>query len=251
MKRVLFATAMAIAAMASAPAFAQGYVGAQVANVHADAAGESANGNVYDVFGAVVTPLTDTMAFQFDGDVNWNDIDGLDHSAAGGATIHAYRQTPANKLGAFIGVAAEDGDNLWNGGVEAQVFPSDNLNVGGALGYFNDDELNVEGGAATANVVYFLNDDLDVYGNVGFAQASTDFDDQVRGWGAGAGVEYQLSSLPMSFYLGYDHSDIHDFDAKADQVSVGVTYSWAGSLRDRERRGPGLRGISYIAGLFR
>lgn len=251
MKRTLFAAAIAAAALASAPAFAQGYVGAQAANMHIDAAGSSANGNVYDVFGSVVTPLTDTMAFQFDGDVNWNNIDGLDHAAAGGATIHAYHETPNNKVGGFIGAAAENGDTLWNGGLEAQLFPSDNFNLGGGVGYFNDHELDVEGWAAAANGTVFINDNLDVYANGGFAQGSIGNANNVFGWGAGAGVEYQLSTVPMSFYLGYDHSDIHDFDAKADEVSVGVTYSWSGSLKERERRGPSLRGISYVAGLFK
>jgi len=251
MKRILFATAVAVAALASAPAFAQGYVGAQIANLHIDAAGASTNGNVYDVFGSVVTPLNDALAFQFDGDVNWNDIEGLDHSAAGGATVHLYHETPANKVGGFIGVAAENGDNLWNGGLEAQVFPSDNFNLGGAVGYFNDTELDVEGWAVAANGTLFLNDNLDVYANGGFAQGSIGSVDDVFGWGAGVGVEYQLSTAPVSFYLGYDHSNIDDFDAKADGVSVGVTYSWSGSLKERERRGPSLRGINYVAGLFR
>lgn len=251
MKRILFATAIAVATMVSAPAFAQGFVGAQAAHTEVDAGPVSVDGNVYDVFGKVVTPLNDTLAFQFDGDVNWNDIEGLDHSVAGGGAVHLYRETPANKLGVFGGVAAEDGDNMWYGGAEAQVYPSDNFDLAVSLGYFNDDEVDVEGWTLGGTGTLFLNDNFDVFANAGFGRADVLSMNDVKGWDAGVGLEYQLSGAPISFYGAYDHTDLDDLDAKADTVSVGVTYSWSGSLKERQHRGPSLPGLSGVAGAFK
>jgi len=251
MKSVMFAAVVAAAAMASAPAFAQGFVGAQVGHTNVDVGSYSVDGNVYDVFGKVVTPLNDTLAFQFDGDVNWNDIEGLDHSAAGGAAVHLYRETPANKVGVFGGVGAENGDNLWYGGVEAQVFASDNFDMAGSLGYFNDDQVDVEGWAVGGTGTLFLNDNFDVFANAGFARADVLSMNDVKGWNGGVGLEYQMSGAPISIYGAYDHTDIDDLDAKADTVSVGITYSWSGSLRERQHRGPSLPGLSGVASAFR
>ena len=61
---------------------------------------------------------------------------------------------------------------------------------------------------------------------------------------------------PKNPWPGHDDVAVNDktflyLGSHEDQVSVGVTYSWSGSLRERERRGPSLHGISYIAGAFR
>jgi len=247
MKKVLFATAMAVAALVSAPALAQGYVGASGTYNKVDAMGSSDHTNWYDVFGAVVAPVNDTFAFQFDGDVSWTNSNNVSNDTIPSGNAHFYRETENSKLGAFVG-AADVGGTIWDAGIEGQAFlPSSN--IGGAIGYFKDDDFNVDGWAAQGNGALFINDNFDLYGSLGYISASGGGAD-VTGWKGGVGAEYQLSSTPVSFFAEYDHGDINDFDLTTDGVTVGVTYSWSGTLRERNHRGPSLSGLAGLVTLF-
>jgi hypothetical protein len=247
MRKVLFATAMAVAALAAAPALAQGYVGASATYSKVDVAGFDDHNNWYDVFGAVVAPVNDSFAFQFDGDLSWTNSDDVADDTLISGNAHLYRETENSKLGVFVG-AADVGGTIWNAGVEGQAFLP-NSNIGGALGYFKDDEFDVDGWAAQANGAAFINDNFDVYASLGYVTASGSGAD-VSGWRGGLGAEYQLSSAPVSFFAEYDHGDINDFDLTTDSFTLGVTYSWSGTLREREHRGPSLSGLAGMAGLF-
>ncbi|MGE5565513.1 MAG: outer membrane protein [Parcubacteria group bacterium] len=245
MKKVLFATAMAVVALAAAPALAQGYVGASTTYSKYDSAGSGDHANWYDVYGGVVAPLSDAYALQFDGDLGWTNSDAATDDTAASGNVHLYRETPNSKLGVFAG-AADVGGTIWNAGVEGQAFlPSSN--IGGAIGYVKDDEFDVDGWAAQANGAVFVTDNFDLYGNLGYASVDGG---NVDGWRGGVGAEYQLASTPISFFGEYSHADISDWDYKTDNFTVGVTYSWSGTLRERNHRGPSLSGLSGLAGLF-
>lgn len=245
MKKTLFAAAMAVAAFAAAPVMAQGYVGASYTYGKYDAAGYKDHNNWYDAFGAVVAPVSDAYAFQFDGDVSWTNSDNVDNDTLVSGNAHFYREMENSKIGVFAGLA-DAGGTIWNAGVEGQAFLP-NANIGGALGYFKDDDFDVDGWAAQVNGTTFITDNFDIYGNLGYVSADSG---NVDGWRAGAGAEYQLSSAPVSFFAEYSHGDISDFDVTSDNFSVGVTYSWSGTLRERNHRGPSLSGLGGLASLL-
>jgi len=245
MKKVLFAAAMAVAALTAAPALAQGYVGASTTYSKYDAAGANDHAQWFDLFGAAVAPMNDTYAFQFDGDLGWTNSDLFSDDTVGSGNIHFYREAPNSKLGVFGGVV-DAGGTIWDAGVEGQAFlPSSN--IGGALGYVKDDEFDVDGWAAQVNGAAFINDNFDLYGNLGYASLDGG---NLDGWRGAVGAEYQLASTPVSFFGEYSHIDISDFDATTDDFTVGVTYSWSGTLRERNHRGPSLSALSGLASLF-
>jgi len=245
MRKVLFATAMAATVLVAAPALAQGYVGASTTYSKYDSAGFKDHANWYDIYGAAVASLNDAYAMQFDGDFGWTNSDLFDDNTVASGNAHLYRESPNSKLGVFAG-AADVGGTIWDLGLEGQAFlPSSN--VSGAVGYVKDDDFNVDGWAAQGNGAVFINDNFDLYGNLGYASLDGG---NLDGWRGAVGAEYQLASTPVSFFGEYSHVDISDFDAKTDNFTVGVTYSWSGTLRERNHRGPSLSGLSGLASLF-
>ena len=249
MKKYLFATAMAVAALSSAPAFAQGHIGASASHTEVEAFGLEGDGNLYNVFGAVVLPLNETFSWQFDGDVAVTDIDGADDETAVSGTAHLYKGTEAHKVGGFAGFTTSDDVTVWNVGAEGQLF-LDNVNLGGAIGYFNVDDLEVDGVGIRGTATVFVNDNFSLGGGLGYASAdAAGFD--VDGWSASVGAEYQLSNAPLSFFGGYNRTDIEDADLEADTFTLGVAYSFgSATLKERERSGASLDGLGSLAGMF-
>ena len=249
MKKYLFATAMAVAALSSAPAFAQGHIGASASHTEVEVFGLEGDGNLYNVFGAFVMPLNETFSWQFDGDVAVTDIDGVDDETAVSGTAHLYKGAEANKVGGFVGFTTADDFDVWNVGAEGQLF-LDNVNLGGAVGYFNVDDLEVDGLGILGSATLFVTDNFSLGGSVGYATADADGFD-VDGWNAGVGAEYQLSQAPLSVFGGYSRLDIEDADLEADTITLGVAYSFgSATLKDRERSGASLNGLGGLAGMF-
>jgi len=246
MRNLLFASAFAVAALASAPAFAQGYVGASATNANVEVGPFEDDAMAYDVFGAVVLPTGGPIGIQLNGDVGFSDED--DSEAVFSGTAHAYMQAETHKLGAFVGGTTSDGESLWNVGVEGQYF-YDNMNLGGAIGYFSADDVDVDGWGAQGTLTTYLTDNFSLSGNVGYASADAGGFD-IDGWSAGVGAEYQLAATPISFFGSYQHGDIEDADLTVDALTVGVTYSFSGTLKERGRTGPSLGGLGGLAGLF-
>lgn len=249
MKKYLFVTAMAVAALSSAPAFAQGHIGASASHTDVEVFGLEGDGNLYNVFGAVVLPLNETFSWQFDGDVAVTDIDGAEDETAVSGTAHLYKGTEANKVGGFVGFTTADDISVWNVGAEGQLF-LDNVNLSGAVGYFNVDDLEVDGVGIRGAATMFITDNFSVGGNLGYATADADGFD-VDGWSVGVGAEYQLSNAPLSFFGRYGRTDIEEADLEADTITLGVTYSFgSATLKERERGGASLGGLGSLAGMF-
>lgn len=252
MKKFLFASAMTLATLAAAPALAaQGLVGAAATHTEVEFLGLEGDGNAYNVFGAFVLPLNDTFAWQFDGDATFTDIDGAEDETVVSGTAHLYQDNETSKVGGFVGFSTGDDLSVWTAGGEGQLF-IDNVNLGGAVGYFNVDDLELDGFGIVGTATFFATDNFSVGGSVGYATAEIeDLDIDLDGWNAGVGAEYQLSNAPLSIFGGYSRTDIEDADLEADSITIGVAYSFgAATLKDRERTGPGLGGLGGLAGMF-
>lgn len=250
MKKYLFATTMALAVVASAPAFAQGQVTASASHTEVEVFGLEGDGNVYNLSGGFVLPMNDAFAWQFDGGVAVTDVDDADEETAVSGTAHLYQNNEASKIGGFAGFSTSDDLTVWNVGAEAQLFLNDNVNLGGSVGYFNVDDLDVDGFGLQGQATFFATDNLAFSGSLGYAKADADGFD-VDGWNGGLGAEYQLASTPLSFFAAYDHTEIEDVDMDADTITVGLTYSFGtATLKERERKGASLNGLGGLARMF-
>ena len=109
MKKTLFATAFAVAALASAPAFAQavGYAGGSVSYSEAEMFGVEADGESYGVHGAVSLPINDELSGQLSGGLS--DSNDSDPSLFG--TAHLVSNLEGGRIAGFAG-AMEAGDEV-------------------------------------------------------------------------------------------------------------------------------------------
>jgi len=243
MKKFLFASAMAAATLAAAPAFAgNGYIGAGAAHTEVEAGGLEGDGNAFIVNGAGVTALSPDWGLQFDGAVSFNDSDDIDDETAFDGGLHLFKGSASHRAGGFVGVSTSDDVTTWNVGAEGQIFLT-NVVLDGAIGYFDVDDIEVDGWGGRAGATVFPNDNFSIGGGLSLANADSPLGD-IDSWTAGVGTEFQLSSAPISFSAGYSHSEIDDFDLDADTVTVGVKYNFGGgSLKDRATTGAGLGGL--------
>ena len=249
MKKFMLATAMTVATFASAPAFAQGHIGASATHTEVELFGVEGDGNAYNVFGGVVLPMNETFSWQFDGEVAVSDVDGADDETAVSGTAHLYQGAEASKVGGFVGFTTTDDVAIWNVGAEGQLF-LDNVNLGGAVGYFNVDDLEVDGVGIRGTATVFANDNLSFGAGLAYASADAGGID-VDGWNASVGAEYQLSAAPLSFFAAYSRTDIEDADLEANSITLGLTYSFGtATLKERERNGASLDGLGGLAGMF-
>jgi len=186
---------------------------------------------------------------QFDGGVIFNESDDVEDDTAFAGGLHLFHQQEASRWGGFVGLSTSDDVTTWDVGGEGQIFLN-NVVLDGAVGYFNIDDVDVDGWGARTSASVFPNDNFSLTGGFGIATADGDGFD-ADGWTAGAGTEFQLTNQPISFSLNYSHSEIDDFDVEVDSVSVGINYNFGGgTLKDRATTGAGLRGLG-LAGLFR
>jgi hypothetical protein len=247
MKTILFATALSVAALAAAPALAQGTAGVAVTHTEAEVGDFETDGKSFDIFAAAVAPLTGPWGVQMDGGINFVEDDDSDDDTTLNGALHLYHETPNNKVGAFVGANTGDEDTVWNGGVEGQVF-LDNANLGAAVGYITSGESDVDGWGAVGSGALFLNDNFSLSAQLGFVSLEAEGVD-VDGWNGGVGAEYQLPNTGVTLFAGYNHGEIEDADATADSITVGLSFNFSGTLLERERRGPSLNGLGSVGGL--
>jgi hypothetical protein len=229
----------AVAAMFTAtPALADGYVGAAYGTT--DASGTDTD--TWQVDGAF-GHSAGSWGFQADASVGNADSGGSDADTFA-ASGHLYWQGSGWRLGGLVATS-----NIDDGSAEVDEL------VYGAEGTFDIGPNTVLGGSATFGEVDFLGTDLDAW-NVdaslnyyatpnfriggtlgsGNVEAGTDIDT----FTAGVDAEYQLSSAPVSFTLGYLHLDAEDLlGLETDTISAGVRWNFGGStLRDRDNSTP-------------
>lgn len=241
MKNLLIAASALslIAGAASAAELNDGYVGLNYSqtNVFGD------DVNVTSLRGVGSWNVSKTYELQLDGDVANVDY-GPDSTIVWGPTAHLFANAGNYKAGAFLGYLDADNTNVFGGGVETRFFPSDNISVGGSVGWgsIDMDPYNLELTTVRGDVSYFVNDNfrLDAFASKTDAKVWV-FSAPVKSFGVGG--EYLLSNAPISFTLNYENSDSNLLNVSANTYSVGVRYVFGGNLRARDRNSSPFSGL--------
>ena len=219
--------AVAVPGVASAQT---GYVGGVYSNVEVDGADDS---DAWGVEGAVAFAGSSSIVFEVDASV----IDPEEGDTGYGVVGHVYSRNDSHLFGGFVGIAGSDDSETWTAGLEGAKYFA-NWTLAGAVAYGNNDDFDSDGYGVNAEGRFFVNDNLRLNANLGWA--NIDFggfgDDDAFTYGVGG--EYQFASLPISVAAGWNHVEFDEVDTEADALSVGVRWNFGGqTLRDRDRNG--------------
>jgi len=243
MKALIIGALSAAALLAVAPAASAGtgYVGAAYTRTNTDIGPFSDDSDGYAIDGAYAFQATPGLGVEIDA--GYADSDGSDNEAYG-ATAHVHARTDSYLFGGFVGLADVADDTVWSVGLEGQKYYN-NVTLAGAVGYANADDADADIYGVDGQVRYFLSDNFRIQGELGYAKVEAGpADDDL--WSIGAGAEYQFASLPVSVYGGYTHAEFNDTDASSDAFTVGIRYNFGGTLKDRDRKGASLAGLSSL-----
>jgi opacity protein-like surface antigen len=246
MKKNLFAAACAVALLGSAVAAqAQtvGHVGANYSRTDLDTPLGDADGDIFQLEGAVRFDAG-SLGAQIDGSVT--NYDGDDTSF--GATGHLNTKVGNGLIGGFAGVEASDDVTIWGVGVEGQANLSAKTSLYGQAGYGNVDDLfDADIWAVRGEVRHFVSDNFRLTGSLGYA--TIDAGSNIDAWTAGVEAEYQFAETPFSVVAGFDHTDSDDLNSNADTVRIGFRYTFGGTLKDRDQSGASLGSASKLFGV--
>lgn len=244
MKTMLIGALSAVALLAVAPAAnaGSGYVGAAYNRAEVDTGLGDADADGWALEGAYAFNPSGSLGVQVDA--AYADADGDDNESYG-VTGHVNARTDKYLVGGFVGLADVADETVWSAGLEGEKYYN-NFTVAGALGYANADDSDADIYGVDGQVRYFLQDNFRIQGSLGYAKVEAGpADDNV--WSAGVGGEYQFASLPVSINAGYAHSEFDDADISSDAFTIGVRYNFGGTLKDRDRKGASLAGLSSLA----
>lgn len=233
MKNVLFGAASLLAMAAPSLALAQnGYVGLDYYNTDVDGFGSD------DAWGASGAAEL-TRNFAIDGGILSNDDD-----TSVGATGHLYWNNSQHLFGGFLSVADAEDSTLWSAGAEGQLYAGP-ATFAGAISYGRDDDADVDATGVNGEARYFFADNVRIEGGLGWFNVDTPLgDDNVLSFGAGG--EYQFAAAPISVGLAYTHATLDEADVDADTFAATVRWNFGGSLRERDRTGAALAGLSGV-----
>lgn len=243
MKTLIIGALSAVALLAVAPVASAGtgYVGAAYTRAEVDTGLGDDDADGYGIDGAWAFQATPGLGVEIDA--AYADADGSDNESYG-ATAHVHARTDKYLFGGFVGLADAGDDTVWSAGIEGQKYYN-NVTIAGALGYANADDADADIYGVDGEVRYFLSDNFRIQGDLGYAKVEAGpADDNV--WSAGVGGEYQFAALPISVFGGYAHSEFDDADVSSDAFTVGIRYNFGGSLKDRDRKGASLAGLSSL-----
>jgi hypothetical protein len=242
-KKYLLATAFAAALSVSAPAFAQptGYFGIGDTQANVKVAGVEDDTNEVIVSGALAFPVNETVFAA--GNVNFTDVDG---NTSGGGDVHVGGKFGNGLAAGFVGLDRAGSSSVWSGGVEGQYYATDAVTLAGTLGYIDANDADASAWVANAEGRYFVTDNFRLNANVGYLDADTSAGDG-NGWLAGLGGEYQFGGTPLSLFGGYTYGKSDDADLEANLWTFGFRVNFNGSLKDRDRSGASLTGVSALA----
>ena len=243
MKTLIIGALSAAALLAVAPAAdaGSGYVGAAYTRANVDTGLGDDDADGYGIDGAWAFEPSAGLGVELDA--GYADADGSDNEVYG-VTAHVNARNDSYLFGGFVGLADAADETIWSAGLEGQKY-YDNVTLAGAVGYANADDSDADLYGADAQVRYFLSDNFRIQGALGYSKIEAGAaDDNI--WSVGAGAEYQFASAPVSLFGGYTHSEFDDADIKSDAFTVGVRYNFGGTLKDRDRSGASLAGLSSL-----
>jgi hypothetical protein len=251
-----FIGAAALLAAAVAPgvaAAATGYIDLGYATTNADTGSTDTDADSWAADGVVAFDAH-ALGVQLDGRVGNLDADGADVDFWN-AGAHVYKRQSNFLVGGYVGVTNFDtggGDDVseWTVALEGQYYLAKTTLNASLSRSEGDSDINLDATAIDLGVRHFINDNFAIEGNVGFANIDSGGDD-ADATSVGIGAEYQLASVPVSVFGGWQHSEIDDANLDFDTFGVGVRYNWGGTLLDRDRSGASLgRHTGGFAHLF-
>ena len=250
--RMLVSAAVAAFALTAGAAHAETalsiYLNGQVdySSIDSSGPGDDDSTNV-DVNGAAALAISQHVGAQVDANYTFVDSDVSDDDFISG-TAHLFYRSPSALVGGFLGAASVADTTAWGGGVEGKLYRG-NLTFSGDVTYANDDDLNTDLWAASADVAYFYNDNLSTHFGVGLGTIEPDVGDDSSFWDINVGAAYQLASVPVGFTVNLGYADADDADIQATTLSVGVNYVFTGeSLHTRNTTGASQNG--FLSGVL-
>lgn len=240
MKKILMGAAAALAIAAPAHA-ATGWIGASYNN------GEAEPGSVsFDSWAVDGSVAFDAGGLGVTLDAGYADSEDSDSVVAG--TAHLYMKGEKHTLGGFVGLADSNSNNVWDAGIEGQLF-NEHSTLGAALTYARADDADVDAIGVNGAAKIFVTDNLAIGANAGWFQLSGSGPDG-NAWVLGAGGEWQPESMPVSFLVGWNHYDTDDSSGvSANVFTVGARYNFGGTLKARNHSGADLAGLSGVSAL--
>ena len=244
MRNWIIGAAAAIAVVAApsvAAAQATGFVDLSYVNSNLEQGATDIDIDTVAVGGSVAFDMQG-VGLQLDARVGNADADGgdIDFWNIGG---HIYKRTANWLFGAYVGGGNVDSSpgtdaDEWTVALETQYYMN-RTTLNGAISYSEVDDANIDATAVDLGVQHFVHDNLSIGANVGFANLDTAGGD-VDSTTLGVDAEWQMATLPVSIYGGYQRTDVDDANIESDAFYVGVRYNWGGTLYDRNRSGAGL-----------
>lgn len=242
MKKILFASAMAAATLmsTSALAAATGYAGFSGSTTEVQVLGVEENVDAVGVHGAVFAPINDTLGVQVDA--SYTDAEEADGVLAG--TVHLVGELGEEmRVGAFVGAAEFADETAIAGGVEGQV-NYEKVTLAGNVAYGTVDEFDLDIWGVAGEARFFASDNFRIDGGLGWASADAE-GFEAEGWTAGIGGEARFYG-PASVFLAYNYAEVDELDVSANTITLGMRFSFDGSLKERDRAGASFGGIQNL-----
>jgi len=185
--------------------------------------------------------LSNGSFLQFDGAYDRVDISGCCYANGFGAA-HWGMRNDSHSLGGFVVLQNWFGYSGIGFGGEG-TFEFQNAWLGGSLGYVDFGDLDVSVTSAQIDGGWNVTPNVELTALVSRSEFenSSSFD-----WTTfGVGGEFRPDNSPMSFYIGYRHSDFDSDDGSTWRVGVNFDLS-TGSLQERRTSGAGLNGAHAL-----
>ncbi|NEX94842.1 hypothetical protein [Caulobacter sp. 17J65-9] len=243
------------AALVAGPAFAAETVG-RIDLSYSDTRWEWPGGYTADnddraIGGAVSVTSGGGWGVQIDGRSDsyaWENEDGRD--GVGFAAVHGYKRLGRYTVGVFGGSTVFYGSDGALGGVEAQAqLPNAMVSVSAGKAEFEGYTHDYGLWDAQVSGRWYLTEDLAVGGAVGYV----DWDRsrrEITGWNVGLDAEYKpLETLPVSLFAAArrDRNDFPRYAYGSNTLTVGVRWNFgAATLRERDRKGASLTGAQAL-----
>jgi hypothetical protein len=156
---------------------------------------------------------------------------------------HLFKRNDTWLVGGYAGIGNVDAGSgsdtdEWTVAAEAQYYMAQTT-LTGALSYSEADDANLDTTAIDLGVRHFVNDNFAIDANIAFASLEMSGSD-TDATSFGVGGEYQLASVPVSIFGGYQHTEVDDANLDVDSFGIGIRYNWGGTLFDRDRHGASL-----------
>ena len=135
------------------------------------------------------------------------------------------------RVGAFVGAAEFADETAVAGGVEGQV-NYDRVTLAANAAYGTVDEFDLDIWGVSGEARFFASDNFRIDGGLGWASADAD-GFEAEGWTAGLGG-------------AYNYAELDELDVAANTITLGMRFSFDGSLKERDRAGASFGGIQNL-----